>query len=805
MRNLSSTAMLFAVGVLCLLHVDVVRAAHFKLCYLYFGSIGDLGWTFSFNLGRLNTHDRLTRAFPQHTFESIATQNVFFSGNAYGIAEAYAQSGCSFILSNNEMLLGGQDDLLATTYPAVSFVLLNDAKITNTAPSNRVYVGFDYAQGYYVAGAGAAAQSQRCIAFFAAWGEFLNPVAAFAGFLTGVRSVNSTVAVHVVVQNSWYDPSSDDVLTAKFLELGCDVIAHYSDPREVDLQVSSATVGSRSVFSIGPHANLQQYVGDTVLTAVYLDWAAILTPIISTRVSTGALDQSTPLFYGISGGIMTVAPTSPIATDAARSAMATAQAAVEASGSSPVCGPLTLRDGSTYTYAAGACLTLNENIGNIVVDAHTTAHPDFQASSSCAAGSRYAYVFNPTLQLSCTPCPAGTYSVAAGSSSCTACKSGEESDAGATSCRTVPLLSAGAVAGIVIGAAVVFIGGGVFVFFSGSATARNRTAPREAPLCLLFTDVESSTSLWQSFPASMAIAMETHHNVIREVIKNNGAYEVKTVGDAFMIATKRVVDGVLVAIEIQRALQAASWPSDLRYGTTRGDAAVWNGLRVRIGVHYCTDVIPKYEALQQYYDYYGNDVNISARVESSGMGGQVVMTTETYEQLVQDSEYDTLIGDDAVISLWAKNVTLKGVEGVVALFSCVPAELHGRQFPAPEGCEPQGDGLEASDKRSATDASSRAGAVVLTMHTVAAAVKLMHNKLPHDAQKAFRKLLASGYALEGNKANNVKRLASAVSALLLPPSEEQVQAMARRASRRASQLPMEFSVNSAVNSAVNSI
>ena len=79
-------------------------------------------------------------------------------------------------------------------------------------------------------------------------------------------------------------------------------------------------------------------------------------------------------------------------------------------------------------------------------------------------------------------------------------------------------------------------------------------------------------------------------------------------------AVAGVVDAVMIAVAIQRGLQAAEWPDSLRY--LADDAALFNGLKVRIGVHYCEEVEPKYEAERDYWDYYGPDVNVAARVEA---------------------------------------------------------------------------------------------------------------------------------------------------------------------------------------------
>jgi hypothetical protein len=130
-------------------------------------------------------------------------------------------------------------------------------------------------------------------------------------------------------------------------------------------------------------------------------------------------------------------------------------------------------------------------------------------------------------------------------------------------------------------------------------------------------------------------------------------------------------------------------------------------------------------------------------------------------------------------------VTLKGVEGTVALFSCVPVELAARKFPSPENCEPE-NAFENIASDSHTDTASRLGAsAALTMQTIAASLVAVHGKMSHDHQKQFVKALMNGYALD-TKGNNVRRACSAVAAKIAPPSEDQVQLLGgRRTSRLA--------------------
>eukprot|EP00759_Apiculatamorpha_spiralis_P017280 PhF_6_TR23316/c0_g1_i3/m.32952 len=58
------------------------------------------------------------------------------------------------------------------------------------------------------------------------------------------------------------------------------------------------------------------------------------------------------------------------------------------------------------------------------------------------------------------------------------------------------------------------------------------------PYTIMFTDIESSTKLWNKYPKEMKKAVEMHHSTIRWVLWWHRGYEVKTIGDSFMCAFK---------------------------------------------------------------------------------------------------------------------------------------------------------------------------------------------------------------------------------------------------------------------------
>jgi predicted ATPase/class 3 adenylate cyclase len=132
----------------------------------------------------------------------------------------------------------------------------------------------------------------------------------------------------------------------------------------------------------------------------------------------------------------------------------------------------------------------------------------------------------------------------------------------------------------------------------------------------LFTDIEGSTQLWERQPEAMRAELERHNALIQEAIDSNGGMVFKTAGDAFCAAFASAADGLRAALAAQRALTTETWAEEV------------GALRVRMGLH-------TGHAQAQEGDYFGPPVNRTARIESAGHGGQVLLSLATQE-LVRD-------------------------------------------------------------------------------------------------------------------------------------------------------------------------
>lgn len=72
-------------------------------------------------------------------------------------------------------------------------------------------------------------------------------------------------------------------------------------------------------------------------------------------------------------------------------------------------------------------------------------------------------------------------------------------------------------------------------------------------VCLVSTDVEGSTELWEWDREAMDAATKVHDRIMRSKLASFHGYEVNTEGDSFLIAFHEPADAIAWAITMQQA------------------------------------------------------------------------------------------------------------------------------------------------------------------------------------------------------------------------------------------------------------
>jgi adenylate cyclase len=144
--------------------------------------------------------------------------------------------------------------------------------------------------------------------------------------------------------------------------------------------------------------------------------------------------------------------------------------------------------------------------------------------------------------------------------------------------------------------------------------------PEEAcEIGILFADVAGSTNLYREFGDRVAFqVIEDTLQAIKAITEAHQGEVVKTIGDEVMVAFADPIHMFDAAVEIQQK-------NDLVAPVARDDGAS-RKVQLRLGLHFG-------QALRTGNDYFGNSVNLAARMVEIAAGGEIITTGALSEKL----------------------------------------------------------------------------------------------------------------------------------------------------------------------------
>lgn len=164
-------------------------------------------------------------------------------------------------------------------------------------------------------------------------------------------------------------------------------------------------------------------------------------------------------------------------------------------------------------------------------------------------------------------------------------------------------------------------------------------------VCIMFTDIKGSTELYDRLGDSAAYGLvRDHFDVLFRKVEQNDGVIVKTIGDSVMASFRRPVDGVAAAIAIQAAFNEFNKRENLR-----------NEIIVKIGLHAGSTIMVN---LNNRLDYFGQVVNMAARIQGTADGGDIIISKEIRSD---PAAVERMKG--RVRGLTRRVQTLKGISG----------------------------------------------------------------------------------------------------------------------------------------------
>ncbi len=299
-----------------------------KIGFVYVGPVGDMGWSYQHDQGRL----AVEAAFGDKV-ETTYVENVSEGPDAERVIEKLARSGNDMIFTTSFGFMNPTIKV-AKKYPKVKFEHATGYKRSK----NVATYGSRFYEGRYVIGQIAAKMSKSGTVGYI--GSFPIPevVRGINSFLLGAQSVNPDMKVKVVWVNSWFDPGKEADAAKALIDQGADIISQHTDSA-APLQVAA----ERNVLGFGQASDMIKFAPKNQLTAIVDNWADYYVSRVQAAMDGTWKAEDT--WGGFDKEMVHMAPFTNLPDDVVKMAEETT-AAIKAGTLHPFHGPIFKQDGS---------------------------------------------------------------------------------------------------------------------------------------------------------------------------------------------------------------------------------------------------------------------------------------------------------------------------------------------------------------------------------------------------------------------------------------------------------------------------
>ncbi|MEI9410042.1 BMP family ABC transporter substrate-binding protein [Mesorhizobium sp. Cs1299R1N1] len=300
-----------------------------KACWVYTGPIGDFGYSYQHDQGRLEVEKALG-----DKVETAYLENVSEGPDADRAFERLAREGCKIIFGTSFGFMDAEVKV-AKKFPKVMFEHATGYK---TGDNLGIYNARFY-EGRYVLGQIAAKESKSGVAGYIVSFPIPEVVMGINSFMLGAQSINPNFKAKIVWVNSWFDPGKEADAAKALFDQGADIIVQHTDSTAA-LQVAE----ERKLHGFGQSSDMIKFAPNAQLTSLTDEWG----PYYISRVQ-AAIDGSWKpdnVWLGIKDGAVKLAPYTNMPDDV--KAMAEATEKKIAGGWNPFTGPIAKQDGSAW-------------------------------------------------------------------------------------------------------------------------------------------------------------------------------------------------------------------------------------------------------------------------------------------------------------------------------------------------------------------------------------------------------------------------------------------------------------------------
>ena len=260
--------------------------------FVYVTPIGDAGWTYQHNLGRIEMEKAtgVTSNYVENVAEGADAERVI-----------------------REMAKRGDKVIFATSFGYMNYMLKVSKKFPDTAfvhatgykmGDNMGIYNARFYEGRYLTGVIAGEMTESNVLGYVAAFPIPEVLQGINAFIQGARSVNPKAELRVIWVNSWFDPGKERQASMTLMSQGADVLTHHTDSTAV---VQAAE--EKGKYAVGYHSDMSKYGPTAHLTATTHHWGDFYIKTIE-QVKAGNWKPES-LWGGYAKGMVSLAPLSP--------------------------------------------------------------------------------------------------------------------------------------------------------------------------------------------------------------------------------------------------------------------------------------------------------------------------------------------------------------------------------------------------------------------------------------------------------------------------------------------------------------
>jgi len=242
---------------LSLLDAAAFAAEPLKIGFVYVGPVGDHGWTYAHDQGRLMIEKELGDKVKTTFVESVKE-----GPDAERVIRQMAQDGNKLIFTTS---FGYMDPTLkvAKQFPDVKFEHATGFKQS----ANMSIYNARFYEGRAVIGTIAGHMSKTGVAGYIASFPIPEVVMGINAFTLAAQKINPDFKTKVLWVSSWYDPPKESDAAKALMDQGCDIITQHTDSPAA-LQAAE----QRGMYAFGQASDMSKFAPKAHLTSILDNW-----------------------------------------------------------------------------------------------------------------------------------------------------------------------------------------------------------------------------------------------------------------------------------------------------------------------------------------------------------------------------------------------------------------------------------------------------------------------------------------------------------------------------------------------------